>query len=171
MRRKTRELPGSGVVKAPMPVVLSEVDFLDTVIVAAAAAGLTRVMLPCGISPKSRRFRAVLLNAADRQHQTPQRYLAGHGRVGMSISALSSTADIHPGDNFGLLVQTHATYEHDAKSTSLQTSNVYLGAACAFRIFAKNAMARGIASAIAATFAGTSLRPLPGSSKSCVAPG
>jgi hypothetical protein len=52
-----------------MPVVLSEVDFLDTVIV---AAGLTRVMLPCGISPKSRRFRAVLLNAADRHHQTPQ---------------------------------------------------------------------------------------------------
>jgi hypothetical protein len=72
VRRKTRELPGSGVVKAPMPVVLSEVDFLDTVIVAAAAAGLTRVMLPCGISPKSRRFRAVLLNAADRHHQTPQ---------------------------------------------------------------------------------------------------
>src|SRR5664280_3525188 len=51
------------------------------------------------------------------------------------------------------------------------TANTYLGTACAFRTLAKNAMARGIASLVAAAFAGTSRRSLPGSSKSWVALG
>jgi hypothetical protein len=50
-------------------------------------------------------------------------------------------------------------------------ANNYLRTACVFRTLAKNAKARSIASLVAATFADTSRRSLPGSSKSWVTPG